>query len=60
MTDEYKIQARTAIHTLVLEEIIGEDETYTTPTVGSEWHQLGRNSLKAEQRKKLGGTHGTK
>lgn len=65
-SDLYKAkhEAKTAIRTLVLEEIIGENElSYSIPqgmpeSVYSRFK--GADKLREEQRLKLGGTHGTK
>lgn len=52
-------EAKAAIRTLVLEEIIGEDASQvgSIPVSGA---QARMNRFKAEQRKKLGGSDGTK
>lgn len=58
--EEFISEFKQSIRTLVLEEIIGENE----PEYGLDNPDWGsnrmRNRLRAEQRKKLGDTHGTK
>lgn len=66
MTDEYRVQAKDRIRSLILEEIIGEDDAETESFLGDTWEVKGvgrlkiRNELRAEQRKKLEDSHGTK
>lgn len=52
-------EARSAIRTLVLEEIIGEDETDEDEELNTLFYGT-RNGLRLQQRKELEDTHGTK